>query len=76
MAGQAKQRALCRDCCALVDSDEAACCRCGGARLVVHAEIEGLGIAHIDCDAFYASVEKRDRPELARQPTIIGHADV
>ena len=37
-------------------------------------EIESLGIAHIDCDAFYASVEKRDRPELAREPLIVGHA--
>jgi DNA polymerase IV len=73
MAGQARERALCRDCCALVDVGDA-CARCGGTRLVVHAEIEELGIAHIDCDAFYASVEKRDRPELARQPTIIGHA--
>jgi DNA polymerase IV len=58
----------------MVDADDAACYRCGGARLVVHAEVEELGIAHIDCDAFYASVEKRDRPELAHQPTIIGHA--
>ena len=74
MTGQAKARALCRDCCALVDVGDAACARCGGTRLVVHAEIAELGIAHIDCDAFYASVEKRDRPELARQPTIIGHA--
>jgi DNA polymerase-4 len=41
---------------------------------VAHAEIESLGIAHIDCDAFYASVEKRDRPELAREPLIVGHA--
>ena len=38
------------------------------------AEIESLGIAHVDCDAFYASVEKRDRPELAREPLIVGHA--
>ena len=74
MAGQAKECALCRDCCTLVDVGDAACARCGGTRLVVHAEIGELGIAHIDCDAFYASVEKRDRPELARQPTIIGHA--
>ena len=43
-------------------------------RLVAHGEIESLGIAHIDCDAFYASVEKRDRPELAREPLIVGHA--
>jgi DNA polymerase-4 len=31
-----------------------------------------LTIAHIDCDAFYASVEKRDRPELAARPLIVG----
>ena len=57
----------------MVDTGQRACGRCGGARLVAHAEIESLGIAHIDCDAFYASVEKRDRPELAREPLIVGH---
>jgi DNA polymerase-4 len=67
-------RALCRDCCEIVDAAPATCGTCGGARLVDHAEIDSLGIAHIDCDAFYASVEKRDRPELAREPLIVGHA--
>ena len=67
-------RALCRDCCEIVDAASASCGKCGGARLVAHAEIDSLGIAHIDCDAFYASVEKRDRPELAREPLIVGHA--
>src|ERR1700704_5879319 len=67
-------RTLCRDCCEVVDRTEEACGRCGGTRLLAHAEIESLGIAHIDCDAFYASVEKRDRPELAREPLIVGHA--
>ena len=66
-------RALCRDCCEIVDAPDEACARCGGARLVAHAEVEHLGIAHIDCDAFYASVEKRDRPELKDEPVIIGH---
>src|SRR5204863_257878 len=37
-----------------------------------HAELADLAIAHIDCDAFYATVEKRDRPELAEQPVIVG----
>jgi DNA polymerase IV len=66
-------RALCRDCCEIVDAPQASCARCGGDRLVAHAEIESLGIAHIDCDAFYASVEKRDRPELRDEPVIVGH---
>jgi DNA polymerase-4 len=39
---------------------------------VVHAELETLAIAHLDCDAFYASVEKRDRPELMDRPVIVG----
>jgi DNA polymerase-4 len=47
---------------------------CGSQRVVRHPELESLGIAHIDCDAFYASVEKRDRPEIRAQPLIVGHA--
>jgi DNA polymerase-4 len=63
--------ALCRDC----DADPGAaaeCPRCGGRRVVRHAALFDLAIAHIDCDAFYASVEKRDRPELASRPVIVG----
>ena len=37
-----------------------------------HRELDDLVIAHIDCDAFYAAVEKRDNPELANKPVIIG----
>jgi DNA polymerase IV len=65
--------ALCRECCEIVEAEAGACARCGGAHLVAHDEIATLGIAHIDCDAFYASVEKRDRPELAHEPLVIGH---
>jgi DNA polymerase-4 len=64
--------ALCRDCATILPEAVAGCPHCGGGRLVRHAELFSLSIAHIDCDAFYASVEKRDRPELAAQPVIVG----
>jgi DNA polymerase IV len=73
-AGLAVQRALCRDCCAMVTAHATGCARCGGTRLIAHAEVESLAIAHIDCDAFYAAIEKRERPELAGVPLIIGHS--
>ncbi len=63
--------AFCRECDSPVP-DSALCPSCGGARIVRHPELSTLAIGHIDCDAFYASVEKRDRPELADQPVIIG----
>ena len=55
-------RTLCRDCCETSEGAAERCPLCGSARLVVHAELDELAIAHVDCDAFYASVEKRDRP--------------
>ena len=48
------------------------CPRCRSVRIVSHSKLVELSIAHIDCDAFYASIEKRDRPELAAQPVIVG----
>ncbi len=67
-------RALCRDCLWTGEAPAAPrrCPACGSPRLAVHAELERLHIAHLDCDAFYASVEKRDRPELADRPVIVG----
>jgi len=62
---------LCRDC--LHRFERAPRCpACGSPRLIAHPELFDLGIAHMDCDAFYASVEKRDNPSLASRPVIIG----
>ena len=63
--------AFCRDC--LSDaSPEAPCSQCGGTRILAHPELEALAIAHMDCDAFYAAIEKRDDPSLNEMPVIIG----
>src|SRR6185295_5034978 len=72
LAGAARMTVLCRDCFALSDADAARCKACKSPRLVHHNELAGLSIAHIDCDAFYATVEKRDNPELADKPLIVG----
>ena len=65
--------ALCRDCLTLADSGpRRRCPHCFSPRLIDHPERDELSLAHIDCDAFYAAVEKRDRPELADKPVIIG----
>lgn len=48
------------------------CPACRSPRTLNHPELYDLSIAHMDCDAFFASVEKRDRPDLADKPVIIG----
>ncbi|MFH5925216.1 DNA polymerase IV [Roseomonas xinghualingensis] len=63
---------LCRDCFSCADQPFRRCAACGSARVATHPELFSLAIAHVDCDAFFASVEKRDRPELASRPVIVG----
>ncbi len=66
------QDGLCRDCLALVPPDTAVCPACRGRRIAAHPDLWTLSIAHLDCDAFFAAVEKRDNPALAGKPVIVG----
>ena len=63
---------LCRDCLGWFPDGPLDCPSCGSIRIVNHAELLELSIAHIDCDAFYAAVEKRDNPKLRDKPLIVG----
>jgi len=66
--------ALCRDCGTVVPETPAdrRCGQCSSPRLLHHPELGELSLAHIDCDAFYATVEKRDNPALLDRPVIVG----
>ena len=67
--------ALCRDCLEQYEPPSGApnrCPACRSPRILSHPELYDLSIAHMDCDAFYASVEKRDNPDLRDKPVIIG----
>ena len=63
--------ALCRDCLTTFDAGPR-CPACRSPRVLAHPELFDLSIAHMDCDAFYASVEKRDNPELRDKAVIVG----
>ena len=67
-----KTPGFCRDCLAEQKAEARRCRTCGSPRLVYHRELYELSLAHIDCDAFYATIEKRDDPQLADKPVIIG----
>ena len=64
---------FCRDCLRLV-GEAMRCPHCGSTRVLAHPELQTLSIAHLDCDAFYAAIEKRDAPELHNKPVIVGGA--
>jgi DNA polymerase IV len=63
---------FCRDCLADAAPRATRCGECGSPRLLRHNELATLSIAHVDCDAFYATIEKRDDPALAAEPVIVG----
>ena len=63
---------LCRHCDRRPPPDVGACSACGSSRVLRHEELHDLAIAHVDCDAFYAAIEKRDRLEVRGVPVIVG----
>jgi DNA polymerase-4 len=63
---------FCRDCLSDTPDHASRCVACRSPRLARHPERHSLAIAHIDCDAFYATIEKRDNPDIADKPVIVG----
>jgi DNA polymerase-4 len=63
---------FCRDCLSDASDSATRCAACRSPRLARHPELHRLTIAHIDCDAFYATIEKRDNPDIADKPVVVG----
>jgi DNA polymerase IV len=63
---------FCRDCLSDAPDNATRCTACRSPRLARHPELHSLTIAHIDCDAFYATIEKRDNPDIADKPVVVG----
>ena len=63
---------FCRDCLSDAADNATRCAACRSPRLARHPELHSLTIAHIDCDAFYATIEKRDNPDIADKPVVVG----
>ncbi|WDI31105.1 DNA polymerase IV [Hyphococcus flavus] len=72
MFDSAVHKGFCRSCYTPQTGANARCQACGNGRIISHPEIFDLAIAHLDCDAFYAAIEKRDDPSLTDKPVIIG----
>ena len=72
MGTKIKINGFCRDCYEAFSTPSNRCRNCKSPRLICHDELYDLSIAHLDCDAFYAAVEKRDNPDLKDKPVIIG----
>jgi DNA polymerase IV len=70
MAAVAQDTSFCRDCLTVAAGKR--CPSCRSPRIAFHPELHTLAIAHLDCDAFYAAIEKRDNPSLRDRPVIVG----